>query len=53
MANGNGGFNIQEILGGNFTIYLDFEYSTIFKLMLGLIVVGVISAVVANRLIKG
>ena len=51
MANGD--FNVQELLGGQFTIYLDFDFDTIAKLMVGLIIVMVVSAVLANRLIKG
>lgn len=48
----NGSTNLEELMFGNITIYLDFEYSTIVKLMIGLIIVMVVSAVLAKKIMK-
>ena len=49
--NENGDFNLQQLLSGNFTLYLDFDFDTILKLMIGLIIVGVLTSLITHKLI--
>ena len=52
MPNGNDNFTLQELLAGNLTINLDMEYSTLAKLMAGMILALVISAILTKAILK-
>jgi|TARA_R100000655_G_scaffold22905_4_gene46291 hypothetical protein len=48
----NDSLTLGELLAGDFTVNLDFEWDTILKLMVGLIIVMVVSGVILKAVLK-
>ena len=47
----NDPLTFNELLSGNISIYLDMEWETIFRLMIGLILAIVISSIITKAIV--
>ena len=47
----NDPLTFNELLSGNISIYLDMEWETIFKIMIGLILAIVISSIITKAIV--